>query len=124
VDDPTLRRLIRFSKGWGYGALELVNLYAFRATDPSRLRTTLDPVGPRADLFLRRMARSVSRVVVCWGTPGATGPRAAQVVSWMARQGISPYCFGVNKDGSPKHPLYLPKTTALELYLSTQGCRQ
>ena len=111
TDDPTLRRLLSFSKAWGFGALELVNLYAYRATDPTELRTAQDPVGPRTDVFVRRMARTAETVVVCWGAPGAKGDRAEALLTWMARRGITPYCLGTNKDGSPKHPLYLPKST-------------
>ena len=31
-DDPTIRRSIGFAHAWGFGALEVVNLFAYRAT--------------------------------------------------------------------------------------------
>src|SRR5574337_242506 len=34
TDDPTIRRCKGFARGWGYGRLLIVNLFAFRATDP------------------------------------------------------------------------------------------
>ena len=34
ADDPTIRRCKGFAKDWGYGRLVIVNLYAFRATNP------------------------------------------------------------------------------------------
>jgi hypothetical protein len=37
VDDPTIRRVINFAKSWNYGGVYVVNLYAFRSTDPKGL---------------------------------------------------------------------------------------
>ena len=37
ADDPTIRRCKGFAKDWGYGRLVIVNLYAFRATDPREM---------------------------------------------------------------------------------------
>ncbi len=70
TDDPTLRRLMGFAKQWGFGGLVLVNLYALRATDPKTLWQVDDPMGPRADEWIRKALKPVDEVVVCWGTPG------------------------------------------------------
>lgn len=45
-DDPTIRRCIGFAKLWGYGALCMTNLFAFRATKPRDMRQAADPIGP------------------------------------------------------------------------------
>src|SRR5689334_10316767 len=36
-DDSTIRRCIGFARTWGFGALEVVNLFAYRATDSRKL---------------------------------------------------------------------------------------
>src|SRR5882724_4976365 len=55
-DDPTIRRCIRFAKAWGYGALYMGNLFAFRATDPRAMKAEADAVGPDNDGWLRQLA--------------------------------------------------------------------
>ncbi len=52
VDDPTIRRCIGFSKAWGYNALTVVNLFAWRATSPRDLCAVEDPVGPDNEAHL------------------------------------------------------------------------
>src|SRR5262249_14212908 len=55
-DDPTIRRCIGFAKAWGMGSLEVVNLYALRATDPAALLSAPDPIGPKNDTMITSAA--------------------------------------------------------------------
>src|SRR5207245_10014631 len=61
-DDPTIRRWSGFARAWGYGRLEVVNLFAYRATDPRWVRHVPGPVGP-ADLRHLAAGRPRARVV-------------------------------------------------------------
>ena len=45
-DDPTIRKCIGFAKRLGFGGIEVVNLFAYRATDPRDLRANGYQVGP------------------------------------------------------------------------------
>ena len=45
-DDPTIRRCIGFARDWGFGLLEVVNLFALMSTNPKTLLDAEDPVGP------------------------------------------------------------------------------
>lgn len=107
TDDPTLVRISRFSMAWGFGALTAVNLYAWRATDPTELRTAADPVGPEND---RHIAEAVAGrpVVVAWGAQGKP-ERIAQVLDLIssAPAADKPHALGLTKAGQPRHPLYL-----------------
>ena len=51
-DDPTIRACSQFAKRWGYNQLNIVNLFAYRATQPSMLTKANDPIGPDNDRFL------------------------------------------------------------------------
>lgn len=51
-DDPTLGKCIKFATSWDYGSLEVVNLFAYRATKPCELRKVSDPIGPKIIIIL------------------------------------------------------------------------
>lgn len=107
-DDPTVRRCIDFSKRWGYGALCMTNIFAWRDTDPEGMKLAVDPVGPRNDDELRKVAAEAGVVVAAWGNHGAHLGRGAAVLRLLS--GICvPQALHVNKDGSPSHPLYLSR---------------
>lgn len=115
LDDPTIRRCIGFARREGYGGIEVLNLYAFRATKPEALKVAADPFGPDNETYLDHLAGWTARVglpiVLAWGTKGAEhGPKLALRLS---RLGADLRCLGLTKDGHPNHPLYLPSYTPL-----------
>lgn len=108
TDDPTIRRCIRFATTWGFGRLEVVNLYALRATDPAELWCAADPVGPDNDTHLARAMATADLVVAAWGARRPPG-HAERVDLVLGRASV--HCLGRNRDGSPRHPLYVPAGT-------------
>ena len=116
-DDPTIRRCINFTKAWGYAGLIVGNLFALRATDPRAIGKHGDSVGPENDRYLKEMAKLpyVGRIVAAWGAH-APSYRAAMVCD-MLRPHSDIHCLGINMDGSPRHPLYLPSSTVPTLLL-------
>lgn len=110
IDDPTIRRCVGFAKAWGYGRLEVMNLFAYRTAQPQELRQVSDPIGVENDAYLISLSDRVERIVFAWGNWGTLGDRAKTVLQLLAH---SPhlYCFGLTKTGQPKHPLYLRKDT-------------
>lgn len=116
IDDPTIRRCMAFSRGWGYGGLEVVNLYAFRATKPADLWKTEDPEGPKNDDVLRAAFMSAAHrgepVVAAWGV-NAKIMREEFVATLARAAGAQLHVLGVTKDGSPRHPLYMLSSATL-----------
>lgn len=105
--DPTIRRCVGFARGWGHGAVEVVNVFALRATHPEELRRAADPVGPGCDTALLAGARAASSVIAAWGTAAALGDRADGVRRLLADAGIEPSVLRLTRAGAPGHPLYL-----------------
>lgn len=104
VDDPTIRRCIRFARDWGFDRLKMVNLYAYRATDPRDLWLADDPVGPENDHNLSLAFGGSDRTIVAWGA-NARPDRLAQFAQTFA--GWQFWALGLTKDGAPRHPLYM-----------------
>ncbi|MFW5815779.1 MAG: DUF1643 domain-containing protein [Wenzhouxiangella sp.] len=104
-DDPTIRRCTRFARDWGYGSLVVTNLFAFRATDPAELKAVADPVGPRNDHWIRRMAARSDIIVAAWGNHGSWLGRSEHVCRMLSGR---LYCLRLTAAGQPAHPLYLP----------------
>lgn len=101
-DDPTIRRCIGFAKAWGYGGVDVLNLFALRATDPSALRSHPDPIGPDNDEYLRSLRGRF--VVAAWGVHGALNGRGEAVRKML---GDRLAVLGLTKDGHPRHPLFV-----------------
>jgi len=112
-DDPTIRRCIGFAQGHGFGGLEAVNLYAYRATNPADLRRAGYPVGPENDQHITAAVSGCERVVLAWGVHAGRLTRPAEVLRLLRDVGVSPYCLRITSSGHPEHPLRLPKSCAL-----------
>jgi hypothetical protein len=114
-DDPTVRRCVGFAKAHQFGGVTLVNLFAYRATNPKKLKTIADPIGPENDRHILRVCgeRSVSKVIGAWGAARFADPRARQVEA-MIRMHQPIWCFGKTVGGQPRHPLYVSYSRRLE----------
>ncbi|RSK50991.1 DUF1643 domain-containing protein [Hymenobacter rigui] len=105
-DDPTIRRCIGFAKAWGFGALNVVNLYSYRATKPADLKATPEPNGPESNQHLATVAAGASLIIAAWGNHGE-GERVAEVLTLLQGTGREIHCLGQTKTGAPRHPLYV-----------------
>lgn len=119
LDDPTIRRCIGFAERERCTFLTVVNLFAYRATDPASLvkasAARVDIVGPEnaehVGRELRRHNRDLGHLVIAaWGgDPISKLAMETQRRLWDARA----LCLGMTKSGAPRHPLYLRSDTPL-----------
>lgn len=114
-DDPTIRRCIDFARRWGFHELQIVNVYAWRSTDPKVLPHVAEPVGPSNDQAIADVVARARWVICGWGK-NAQPERVARVAEILAPARGRVFALAVNKDGSPQHPLYLPATAELRAY--------
>lgn len=109
LDDPTIRRCVRFSKDWGYGSCVMANIFAFRATKPVDMKSQIDPVGIDNNVWLQDLARNAGKIICAWGTHGNYLERDDEVFYLL--HSLHLQCLGTTKAGHPKHPLYLRSDT-------------
>ena len=105
-NDPTIKRLIFFAQQQGYGGFYLGNLFAPITPYPKALFQLDLKVDKDNIHHIKKMLPQCKDVVFAWGNNG-------QLPQWLAELVEQPLCFGQNKNGSPKHPLYLAKSTQL-----------
>lgn len=114
-DDPTVRKNIGFARRWEYGWLEVVNIFAWMATDPEDMKAADEPIGPANDIYIREAVLRADLTVCAWGNHGSYLGRSKQVMDMLRPLGKTLYCLGTNDSGEPKHPLYVPYSQELEM---------
>lgn len=122
-DDPTIRRVLGFSRDHGFGELQVVNLFAARATTPrelGQLGLAVDVAGPGNNRAIATAIGAADTVVVAWGAavPTVLRREAERRIRSILRRcgalGRTPWCLSTTRDGHPRHPLYVPASTTLQ----------
>lgn len=113
TNDPTIRKCMKFAKRWDYGGIVVVNLFAYRATNPDVLKT-LDPataIGPMNDEYIKahvhRVMNNEGSVMAAWGQKGKLYGRDKTVIAKFKEWRFLAWAVKLAKDGSPYHPLYV-----------------
>ena len=106
-DDPTIRRVIAMADSWGFGSVYMMNLFTFISTDPKKLNIKNGNL-PESNTRLIESSNKCTCVVFAWGNFEVMG-RDKEVKK------MYPYAMAlhINKNGSPKHPLYVKSDTQL-----------
>lgn len=114
-DDHTLRRCRDFAQRFGYEVLDVVNMFAYRATRPVDLWTAYQQhgdqhiTGPLNDDYVRDAAEGAHLIIVGWGNHGDHyEARKYDLLTTLCHWDL--YCLKINESsGAPAHPLMLPR---------------
>ena len=105
VDDPTIRRLLSFTRKFDYGGFFVGNLFTYITPNPKTLDTSIGLTNKNLNI-LTNLVSKVDKVVYAWGNYIEEPNELKTFIS-------NPMCFGKNINGTPKHPLYLPSDSKL-----------
>jgi hypothetical protein len=113
-DDPTLTRCRCVARGEGYDGLRVVNLFALRSPSPRVLLYHPEPAGPGNDQAVIDAVKSAAGVIVAWGANASLPKlraRRNEVLPLLAEVPLG--CFGMTRDGEPRHPVRLALRTPI-----------
>jgi hypothetical protein len=115
-NDPTVERCERRARALGFGAFQVTNIFAWRDTDPFKMRKADDPVGPDNDAAILSGVAWADQVIAAWGTHGTHLDRGGQVTELLHATDKPLYTLGLSKHGHPKHPLYISYSQQPQLW--------
>ena len=107
-DDPTIRRLINFTNKFDYGGFLVGNIFTKITPNPKEIDRSKG-ISNKNFEELSKLIKKVDQIVYAWGNTVEEPQLLKELV-------LSPQCFGKNLNGTPKHPLYLPKNSKLITY--------
>jgi hypothetical protein len=78
------------------------------------LKKAREPIGSENDSYILQAAERARLLIYAWGNWGCLRGRYLEVQCLL--QEFDSACLGLTRSGHPKHPLYLPKQTAIVRY--------
>lgn len=106
-NDPTIARCEGRARRTGHGGVDILNLFAFRATRPADLLAAPDPVGSGNSGIVLDTAAAAGLIVCGWGLHGAHLDQGTLLRRLLSDRGLPLWHLGLTRDGHPRHPLYV-----------------
>lgn len=118
-NDPTIRSVERISRANGYGGFYMMNCWAYIATEPTLLK--INPMSEEwNNNMLTVIASKCQDVVFAWGSFAIVGEKGRD--KELAEMFPNAKALFINKNGSPKHPLYCKSDTKLVDWKAGSTC--
>ncbi len=111
-NDPTIRRVIRFARNWGYGGVYMMNLFPLVSSNPLALLDFYDTPFHDIELennnkWMEKVSLRCEEVIFAWGAFPEASKRSNDVIKMFPNA----KALIINKDGTPRHPLYVKGNT-------------
>lgn len=118
-DDPTIRKMIGFTKRNGGRRLIVGNVFAYRAKDVVALAAAEDAFGKEIDVHVKQIIYDADILVPCWGRTSKVPVKLRfafdNLLDELVASGKPIYHLGYTKCGNPKHPLMPSYATPLQI---------
>ncbi len=108
LDDPTIRRLIFFSKKFKFGGFYVTNLFT-QITPYPKLLNIKSAINKNNLKVIKNFVLKSNTIVYAWGNLINEPKEFLSIID-------NPLCFKKNLNGTPRHPLYLPSSSKLESF--------
>lgn len=108
-DDPTIKRVVAIAQNLGFGGVYMMNCFPFVSTDPAKLYDCSGWV--TNEEWLKTVAAKCKEVVFAWGNFDVDQKLGVDYL--LTRMFPDAKALHINKNGSPKHPLYCRKDTTI-----------
>ena len=105
IDDPTIKRLISFTREFKHGGFFVANLFTYITPYSKTLDTSIGLTKLNLKT-IKNLVNKVDKVIYAWGNSIKEPQELKNLVK-------NPKCFGKNLNGTPKHPLYLSSNSKL-----------
>ena len=113
-DDPTMLRVIHFSRSWGYAGVIVLNCFPYISPSIPELKRWLALGGKDGDtttrlinenvVYIQRALEGAShRRIVAFGNTAFSLPKAREAINEFQKRPC--YSLGQTKHGAPIHPL-------------------
>lgn len=113
--DPTVKKCVAFATAWGSEVVEVVNIFPYRSAYPEDLyvwtrgmsSSEWEAANTENNAQIVSACTGADRVIAAWGRHGALLVQGTSVRHLLMTHDIKLNYLELNKDGSPKHPLYI-----------------
>lgn len=112
LNDATIRRVVSFARIWEYGGVYMLNCFPYVSTNPDDLIVTDNDT--TNDRWLKEIGNICSEVIFAWGNFSIVKERKRDAE--LLKMFPNAKALVINKDGSPRHPLYVKTDTIPILY--------
>jgi len=115
-NDPTVERCERRARTLGFGGFRVTNIFAWRDTDPKKMRAAAEPIGAENDAMIAQSCDWGDQIIAAWGAHGEHLQRGVAMEALLRDMELPVFHLGLTKAGHPKHPLYIAYTQQPELW--------